>query len=176
MFAWAQEDIAAQYAGRPVAEILEAFRADGINFAYSTNLVPADLLVESEPEPGAPLEIALQILQPHGLTIHAEANVYLVIRAGQDSPDPGASAVAVDPAQAQPALESIAVTASRYEILRDISTSRFDMDQRTIQNLRLDGDIESGRRFVSDHEARPRLRGRSSRAGACLPTAGVRSP
>ncbi len=35
----------------------------------------------------------------------------------------------------KPAIETIAVSASRYEILRDIATSRFVLDQRTIQNM-----------------------------------------
>ncbi len=35
----------------------------------------------------------------------------------------------------KPAIETISVSASRYEILRDIATSRFVLDQRTIQNL-----------------------------------------
>ncbi|MDH3751512.1 MAG: TonB-dependent receptor plug domain-containing protein, partial [Gammaproteobacteria bacterium] len=36
---------------------------------------------------------------------------------------------------AKPEIETIAVSASRYEILRDIATSRFALDQRTIQNM-----------------------------------------
>ena len=137
ILAWSQEDLAVHYAGRSVAEVLETFREDGINFAYSTNLVTPGLLVESEPVPGEPLEIALQILQPHGLTVRTEADVYLVVRAASNAQDPGASRQAdVEfPRAQQPEFESIAVTASRYEILRDISTSRFDIDQRSIQNM-----------------------------------------
>ena len=36
---------------------------------------------------------------------------------------------------AKPEIETIAVSASRYEILRDIAASRFVLDQRTIQNM-----------------------------------------
>ena len=36
---------------------------------------------------------------------------------------------------ARPEIETIAVSASRYEILRDIAASRFVLDQRTIQNM-----------------------------------------
>ena len=35
----------------------------------------------------------------------------------------------------KPEIETIAVSASRYEILRDVATSRFVLDQRTIQNM-----------------------------------------
>lgn len=125
-----------QYAGRPVAEVLEALREDGLNFAYSTNLVTPDLRVESEPSPGEPLQIALQILRPHGLTIRTEDDIYLVIRVNDDSNSPASPPQALpESSPPEPEFESIAVTASRYEILRDVSTSRFDLDQRTIQNL-----------------------------------------
>lgn len=130
--ALAQEDIAASYAGRPVAEILESFRIDGTNFAYSTNLVTPDLLVVSEPELGEPLEIALQILRPHGLTIRTESGVHLVIRAQQDEvEEPEAEQQETMTAE----IESISVTASRYEILRETGSSRFNLDQRSIQNM-----------------------------------------
>ena len=125
MIAWAQEDVAVQYVGRPVTEILESFREQGVNFAYSTNLLTPDLLVQSEPEPGAPLEIALQILQPYGLTVRTEADVYLVVREARDVASSGSSVQnQARPETVQPDLEAIAGTARRYEILRDISTSR----------------------------------------------------
>jgi len=36
---------------------------------------------------------------------------------------------------ARPEIETVVVSASRYEILRDVSASRFVLDQRTIQNM-----------------------------------------
>lgn len=192
------------YSGRPVADVIDEFRAAGEPFAYSTSLVPADLLVIAEPDASAPLEIVRQILRPHGLTIRSEAGVYLVVRydsaelprggillfiktRANDAPVPGVT-VSVDPRldqsnrvmpgvfeypsvepgryvfdiQAdghqqvrrvvdvwpgdttivnigmdapQSEIETIAVSASRYEILRDVATSRFVLDQRTIQNM-----------------------------------------
>ena len=41
--------------------------------------------------------------------------------------------IGMDPAK--PAIETISVSASRYEILSDVETSRFVLDQRTIQNM-----------------------------------------
>ena len=130
----AQEDTAQQYAGRPVAEILDALRDAGTNFAYSTNLVTSDLVVVAEPELGDPLEIALQILQPYGLTIRTESGVHLVVRDEQEveTQDTSTESTADD---SQPEMESIFVTASRYEILRETGGSRFNIDQRSIQNM-----------------------------------------
>ena len=68
------------YSGRPVADVIDEFRAAGEPFAYSTSLVPLNLLVTAEPDASAPLEIVRQILRPHGLTIRSEAGVYLVVR------------------------------------------------------------------------------------------------
>lgn len=130
----AQEDTAQQYAGRPVAEILDALRDEGTNFAYSTNLVTSDLVVVAEPELGDPLEIAMQILQPHGLTIRTESGVHLVVRDEQEIETQDTSAAST-PEDSQPEMESIFVTASRYEILRETGSSRFNIDQRSIQNM-----------------------------------------
>jgi hypothetical protein len=43
--------------------------------------------------------------------------------------------VTVGLAIARAEIETIAVSASRYEILRELATSRFELDQRTIQNM-----------------------------------------
>ncbi len=43
--------------------------------------------------------------------------------------------VSVGLATARPEIETISVSASRYEILRDLTASRFVLDQRTIQNM-----------------------------------------
>lgn len=193
-----------QYAGRPVAAVIDEFRAAGEPFAYSTNLVTDDLIVTAEPEPGSAIDIVRQILQPYGLTVETRAGVYLVTRISASGLDAGrillvvtarndsrplqAAAISVRPelenlhrveagifeytgvapgryqfsveapgfetavrivdvssgetrvvsvdlGQARPAIETIAVSASRYEILRDIAASRFVLDQRTIQNM-----------------------------------------
>ena len=43
--------------------------------------------------------------------------------------------VSVGMATARPEIETISVSASRYEILRELAASRFVLDQRTIQNM-----------------------------------------
>ena len=204
MAAWAQDDPARALAGRPVVEIIEEFRQDGLNIAYSTNLVAPELVIQQEPSPGEPLDIVRQVLRPHGLTIRTESGVHLVVRFDQGGLEPGSillvitanrdnqpldrARLAVEPElpgserlkpgiyeyskvppgryqfsielegfdpvrrvidvwpgesmvvpigldEEKPEIETIAVSASRYEILRDIAASRFVLDQRTIQNM-----------------------------------------
>ena len=122
------------YAGRPVVSVLEEFRKDGLEIAYSTNVVSDQLYVAFEPEPGEPLDIVRQILRPHGLIVRRDAGVYVIV------PRARSEAVSVDPpepgtAAAAPAIENVIVAASRYAISRDFSTSQFSLDQRTIQSM-----------------------------------------
>lgn len=121
------------YAGRQVASVIDEFRASGVQFAYSTNIVTDDLYVAFEPEPGSPVEIVRQILKPHGLTVRNESGVYVIVRddAAVSSPPPPATV----PAKTSADMETVVVAASRYEISRDISASRYLLDQRTIQNM-----------------------------------------
>ena len=129
----ADEGRAVSYAGRQVSSVIDQFRDAGIDIAYSTNLVTDDLYVAFEPEPGTPLEIMRQILHPHGLTIREEVGVYLIVR---EEPQPTQSKKPAAARQAaDPDIETVVVAASRYEISRDISASRFSIDRRSIQNM-----------------------------------------
>ena len=119
--------------GRPVAAVIDDFRAAGFPFAYSDALVTGDMLVLSEPEPGEPDDVVRQILAPHRLTVRYEAGIYLVVPAPRE--EPPAAPAETRAAPAPPDIETITVSASRYEIGRDISSSRFRLDRRTIQNM-----------------------------------------
>ena len=124
------------FVGRPVSEIIDTFREANLPFAYSTLLLSDDMLVESEPQPGTPVEIATEILRPHRLTIRTEAGVHLVVPlhpGGDDAtPLPVPDRPVLPPAGT---MENVIVSASRYAIARDFSTSRYELDQRSIQNL-----------------------------------------
>ena len=122
------------YAGRQLTDVIDEFRASGIEFAYSTNVVTDDLHVAFEPEPGTPLEIMQQILRPHGLEIQSESGINVIVRfKPASSKDVVPHTVTEKPAG--PDIENVVVSASRYEVSREISTSRFLIDQRSIQNM-----------------------------------------
>jgi hypothetical protein len=70
----------AGYRGRTVQSVLDELRGAGAPLVYSTNLVPPTLLVDSEPRGTEPLEIAREILEPHGLAIQQTAEAWLVVR------------------------------------------------------------------------------------------------
>lgn len=123
------------YVGRHVAEVIDEFRDAGQPFAYSTNLVSADLIVQSEPEATSPLGIVREILRPHGLTIRSDSGVHLVVRVAGNTQQAEAMAAPTKTRAAKPDLETIVISASRYEILSDMAASRFSLDQRTIQNM-----------------------------------------
>jgi len=131
----AAERDAVLYAGRPVAEVIDAFRDAGHPFAYSTNLVSADLTVTVEPEATDPVEIVKDILRPHGLTIRSEAGVHLVIRVNNRAQQKEAAVTPAATDGARSEIETIVISASRYEIFSDLAASRFSLDQRTIQNM-----------------------------------------
>jgi len=81
---------AREYKGRRVAEVLRELQAQGVRILFSSTLVPADLVVKSEPKPGGWREIAEQILAPHGLTVaHGPGVTWLVVRATTIRPRPG---------------------------------------------------------------------------------------
>lgn len=192
------------YEGRTVISVIEEFRSQGWSFAYSTNLVTNDLVVLDEPDSDDPVEMAREILEPHGLTIRTEEGLWLIVRndsaaarlgsllivvrdrrdlmtlddieivtppeidagtllsrgiqqyegvvagsyliqvgaAGYRAVDrlvtiePGNNTelrVELDPSR--PEIESITVSASRYQLSRDISSSRFELDQSSIETL-----------------------------------------
>ncbi len=123
----------APYSGRLVSEVLDEIRATGIAIAYSSRLVPSELVVKAEPVASGGLAIAREILEAHALTLQLDAGVYLVVRAATDNGRPSVEPTATPPVT--PTIENITVSASRYEISRDASGSKFLIDQRTIQTM-----------------------------------------
>ena len=57
------------YAGRPVADVLKELQAAQLKVIFSSELVPARLRVVKEPTASDARQIAIQILEPHGLTL-----------------------------------------------------------------------------------------------------------
>lgn len=121
------------YAGRRVVSVIDEFRATGVEFAYSSNVLTDDLYVAFEPAAGTPVEIVRQILKPHGLTVRDESGIYVIVE-DELAVAPVSPPVA-GPDTPPPPMETVVVAASRYEISRDLSASRYLLDQRTIQNM-----------------------------------------
>ncbi len=128
--------VVADIQGRPVYQVLDEFRKDGLALVYSTNLVTQDLRVTTDPVSSDPVAQVDEILQPHGLVLTRKSGVYLVVRV-ESAPDLSevtvrGSPVDTDFESMSLELEAISVSASRYILF---SNSRFFIDQRAIQAL-----------------------------------------
>ena len=123
----------APYSGRPVSEVLDEIRASGTAIAYSSRLVSPELIVKAEPIASEGLAIAREILEAHELTLQLDAGVYLVVRMATDNRSP--KVVPTPLPTVTPTIENITVSASRYEISRDASGSKYFIDRRTIQSM-----------------------------------------
>jgi outer membrane receptor protein involved in Fe transport len=125
--------------GQPVSEVIDAWRQQGIPFAYTTELVTGNMLVQEQLSGTDPVEMVSRLLEPYRLQIfHVEG--LLVI--GRQQP-PRATRAGPRPAVGANGNETIAevtVSASRYEILRELTSAPSLISQRTIQQLPLLGD------------------------------------
>lgn len=133
----ASDDIAAPqnsgtFVGRLVVDVIEDLRSEGNEIAYSRQLVGPDLQVTVEPTSTGKLNQLLEILEQHDLTLESDAGVFLVVRK-QTAADIDAPTESRGVQQA--AIENITVSASRYDLSRDITTSEFRIDQHTIENM-----------------------------------------
>ena len=68
-------------AGRTVQSVVDELRAAGAPLVYSSGLLPSTLVVMAEPVATAPLELAREVLAPHGLAVREEGGAWLVVRA-----------------------------------------------------------------------------------------------
>jgi hypothetical protein len=97
--------------GRTVQSVIEELRAGGAPLVYSSSLVPATLTVSAEPRATESLELAREILAPHGLTVRAEAGAWLVVRAEAQAAQPGSIVVEVGAAYGGTPVPSFSVQA-----------------------------------------------------------------
>ena len=76
----------ARYAGRPVVDVLLELRDPGLDFIYSSELVPRTLQVLEEPVSKNRLLIASEILAEHGLALAVvRSGLYAVVPARRGS-------------------------------------------------------------------------------------------
>ena len=73
-----------QYTGRPVIDVLQELRGPGLEFIYSSELLPRSLVVSAEPTSRNRLLIAREILAAHGLALSVvRPELYAVVPAKQ---------------------------------------------------------------------------------------------
>ena len=102
---------AATFANRRVSDVLSELRAAGYVFIYSTDTIPSQLLVTSEPRATGGLDLAREVLAPHGLVlVEAAPKVFSVVRGVPSQP------VEEQPRTNTPAVEEMVVQTSRYTL------------------------------------------------------------
>jgi hypothetical protein len=111
---------AGPWAGRGVADSLRMLREPGLDFLFSSELVPDGLRVLEEPRGSSRLLTALEILAQHGLALQAvRPGIYAVVRdsRGRQAGAPAAAAetAAEGPQPATP-LSEVVVSTSRYSL------------------------------------------------------------
>lgn len=122
---------AAPFANRRVSDVLSELRSAGFTFIYSTNTIPSQLLVTSEPRATEGLELAREILAQHGLTlIEAAPKVYSVARGAAPVP----VAVAATPRPTSQ-VEEIVVQTSRYSFSNDFGSTSTFLKQDELKDL-----------------------------------------
>lgn len=107
----------ARYAGRPVVDVLLELREPGLDFIYSSELIPATLRVETEPRSSGKLPLAVEILAAHGLTLSVVRPGLYAVVAQVPAPAPDAEAAASETHEAGPPgtrLSEVVVSTSRY--------------------------------------------------------------
>ena len=122
---------AAALANRRVSDVLNELRTAGYVFIYSTSTVPSDLLVRFEPHASSGLELAREILAPHGLMlIEAAPKVYSIVR-GPLTERNANQAESVVPSP----LEQVVVQTSRYVLNNEHGAASMYLSQEQMKDL-----------------------------------------
>lgn len=128
--------------GTPIVDYIAALRDAGFEVAYSNALLTADMRVREPPRASDALGDLRAVLAPYGLTLEpGPRDLWLVVAAPQ-AVAPG-EAVAAPPAPFEPSpprLESIVVSASRYEISRAAPESTRGLERAELVNVPALGD------------------------------------
>lgn len=102
----------ARYAGRPVVEVLAELRDPGLDFIYSSELVPGTLQVHAEPASKNRLLVAREILAEHGLALSVvRPGLYAVVPAARESAELAVHGEVVDSVSGE------AIASARVELL-----------------------------------------------------------
>jgi outer membrane receptor protein involved in Fe transport len=119
---------AASLLDRRVSEVLDELRGSGYVFIYSTQVVPEQLRVTSEPHATEPIELAQEVLAQHGLKlVQAAPKVFSIVH------DP-AAATPRTLANAAP-IEEVVVQTSRYTLNTEIRANATFLTQDELKDL-----------------------------------------
>lgn len=119
--------------GMRVREAVRRLESLGLRILYNTDIVRARMRVEDAPSSSSPDEVLEEILRPFGLSVRAGPNNVLLIVPGTNTSDAdGVTATdrlidiesQVGSGAADTVLEEILVAASRYELGRNVASSR----------------------------------------------------
>src|SRR5688572_16812118 len=109
--------------GRRIADVLDELRPQGFTFIYNTQIVPAHLRVQGEPQARGGLALAREVLAPHRLVLSPVApGVYAVVPAAGDSAIP--PPVAASAPAAGESMGEVVVQTSRYTLAAETVPSQ----------------------------------------------------
>ena len=118
-------------ANRRVSDVLNELRTAGFVFIYSTSTVPSDLRVRREPHANSGVELAREILAPHGLTlIEVAPKVYSIVR----RPLTEVNADHTEPVVISP-IEQVVVQTSRYILNNEHGAASTYLSQEQMKDL-----------------------------------------
>lgn len=128
--------------GQPISAVIDAWRQRGVPFAYSTELIDDDMVVQETPEATDAEGMVSAILAPYGLMLYRVEGLLIVGLRKNPAPTapPAEAASAMSRGDEPSPLPEVTVSASRYEILRDMLEAPSFISQRTIQQLPLLGE------------------------------------
>ncbi len=130
--------------GQPLTAALAELERSGLTLNYSSVLVTPELRVVGDPGRGAAEDVARRLLAPHGLALRPiRAGTFAIVRASpaDSAPPPGPAPVA-EAAIQEPALEEIAVYASRYRVYPRPGAGSAELTREDIEALPgLDQDV-----------------------------------
>lgn len=121
---------AAPFLNRRISDVLDELRSSGYVFIYSTQVIPAQLLVTAEPHASAGVELAREVLAQHGLKlVQAAPNIFSIAR------DPTAPTPRVESVAPAPRVEEVVVQTSRYTLSVDRSGTSTFLTQNQLKDL-----------------------------------------
>jgi outer membrane receptor protein involved in Fe transport len=117
-----------------VAEVLQEWNGRGLHLIYSTEIVPPALRVLREPRATGGIELVIEVLAPHGLTVQQVAPDTWSVVAAAAAERPAPVVPAPVPQEAR-LLDPVVVTASRYVLAADVPGTHTFLTEEQIESL-----------------------------------------